>query len=100
MFRGAWRERLAFVVEMMRDLRAQTDPYGMVQSYSERMDRILPADGYASLSRRTLMRPQVRVTRSHIWPDDLNPWTARQRTILDAGILSDLIWGEEPTIIN
>src|SRR5947207_7426617 len=94
LFRGPWRQRLSFVVEMMREMSAQVDPQVMVQNYGARMRQVLPADGFVSLSRRGLTRPQVRVTRSHVWGYNVNPWTARERTILDGGILSDLIWGE------
>jgi hypothetical protein len=52
------------------------------------MRQILPGDGSISLSRRDLVRPQVRVTRSHTWDRAVNPWKSRNRVILDDGLLS------------
>jgi sigma-B regulation protein RsbU (phosphoserine phosphatase) len=100
LFEGTWQQRLDFVVEMMREMSSQTDPQVMVQLYGKRMRQILPGDGSISLSRRDLVRPRVRVTRSHTWDRSVNPWKARQRVILDGGLLADLIWNEEPIIIE
>src|SRR6059058_1926884 len=99
LFAGTWQQRLGFVVEMMREMSSQTDPQVMVQNYGKRMRQVLPGDGTVSLSRQDLVRPQVRVTRSHTWDRSVNPWTARQRVILDGGLFSDLIWGDQPLII-
>jgi sigma-B regulation protein RsbU (phosphoserine phosphatase) len=100
MFHGTWQQRLEFVVEMMREMSSQTDPQVLVQNYGKRMRQVLPGDGSVSLSRRDLVRPQVRVTRSHTWERSVNPWTAKQRVILDGGLLSDLIWNEQALIIE
>jgi len=100
LFEGTWQQRLDFVVEMMREMSSQTDPQVMVQLYGKRMRQILPGDGSISLSRRDLVRPQVRVTRSHTWDRAVNPWKSRNRVILDDGLLSQLIWNEGPVIIE
>ncbi|MGH7177063.1 MAG: PP2C family protein-serine/threonine phosphatase [Tepidisphaeraceae bacterium] len=93
-------ERLTFVMQTMRELSNQTEPQKMVQTYGRRLQEILPADGFVSLSRRDLISPKVRVTRSHLWGNTVNPWTTSDRVILDRGLLSDLIWGEEPMIVD
>src|SRR5204863_6327117 len=59
-----WPQRLAFIVDTMRELSRQTEPQRMVQTYGKRMRQILPSDGFVSLSRRDLPRPNVRFTRS------------------------------------
>ncbi len=100
LIQGPWRERLDFVTRMMRELSSQTDPQEMVQTYARRMREVSPSDGTISLSRRGLQRPRVRITRSHTWEKDVDPWKARDRTFLDGGILSDLIWNNEATIID
>ena len=68
--RGPWRERLAFVVEMMREMSRQTDPQEMVKAYGRFMDRILEVDRFVSLSRRDLAAPWYRITRSDLFDPD------------------------------
>ncbi len=101
--RGPWRERLAFVVEMMREMSRQTDPQEMVRAYGRFMDRMRETDRFVSLSRRDLAAPWYRITRSDlIDPEDaINPWKQRDRLPLyDRGLLSELIYGDEPRIID
>ena len=101
--RGPWRERLAFVVEMMRDMSRQTDPQEMVKAYGRFMDRIREVDRFVSLSRRELIKPWYRITRSDlIDPEDqINPWKQRDKLPLyDRGLLGELIYGDEPRIID
>jgi sigma-B regulation protein RsbU (phosphoserine phosphatase) len=100
LLRGPWQQRLAFIVDTMRELSEQTDPQLLVQAYGRRMRQALPSDGFVSLSRRDLARPRVRVTRSHLWGTEVNPWTARERVILDGGLLSELIWSDEAVVID
>ena len=61
---GDWRERLAFVVEMVREVSQQTDPQVMVNAYGKRMRQVMPSDAFMSLSRRNLPHPRLRITRS------------------------------------
>ena len=97
---GTWEQRLAFICDMVRELSRQTDPQTMVQAYGRRMRQILPSDVGLSLSRRDLERPRVRVTRSSTWEHTPNPWKERDRLpVFDGGLLSSLIWGDEPVII-
>ena len=74
-----WQERLDFIVQTMREMSLQTDPQLMVQTYNKRMRQIIPSDGWMSLSRRDLHRPQYRITRSHLWGTAHNPWKTPRR---------------------
>src|SRR5687767_7796225 len=67
-----WDQRLAFVVDTMREMSRQTEPQAMVQTYSARMRQVLPSDRYLSLSRRDLPPPQYRITRSSSWDRTIN----------------------------
>ncbi|HEY7091518.1 MAG TPA: PP2C family protein-serine/threonine phosphatase [Tepidisphaeraceae bacterium] len=96
-----WPQRLSFVVEMMREMSRQTDPQMMVQVYGKRMRQVLSADGSVSLSRRGLEKPYYRITRASKWERAVNPWKSTDRLpLLKGGLLADLIWGEQPVIID
>jgi sigma-B regulation protein RsbU (phosphoserine phosphatase) len=96
-----WERRLAFVVETMREISRQTDPQAMVQAYSLRMRKIMPSDGFVSLSRRDLPAPQYRITRSSTWDRSVNPWQQRQQLpVFEWGLLGELLYGNEPVIID
>lgn len=96
-----WQERLTAVMEMMREMSSQTDPQQMVQQYGARMRRFRHVDRSISLSRRDLAAPRVRVTRFSGWTSEVDPWKQpEQLPILDGGILSELIYGNEPRVIN
>lgn len=96
-----WPQRLVEVVEMMRTLSAQTDPQQLVQFYGERMSAIFPNDGRLSLSRRDLVYPWFRITRSDRHDRELNPWKHRERLpMFEGGLLGELIYTGEPRIID
>jgi sigma-B regulation protein RsbU (phosphoserine phosphatase) len=96
-----WQERLTAVMEMMREMSLQTDPQQMVSQYGARMRRFRHVDRSISLSRRDLSSPQVRVTRYSGWNSEVNPWKQPERLpIIEGGILSDLIYSDEPRVIN
>lgn len=94
-------DRLAFVMEMMRELSRQTEPADAVRVYGEWVRKISNADARISLSRRGLDRPNVRVTSSPATGRGLDPWSQRdQLPILEGGLLSDLIWKGEAVLLN
>jgi phosphoserine phosphatase RsbU/P len=98
---GDWRERLALIVETMREMSAQTDPQAMVRAYGERIRRIRPIDRSISVSRRGLSAPQFRITRSTTWKEEVNPWKQKDRLpLLEGGLVAKLIYGDEPQIID
>ena len=97
----SWSERLAQIVETMREMSYQTDPAEMVRAYGRRMDTLFPVDRRISLSRRDLSAPYYRVSRFSEWKEDINPWRERHRLPLhEGGLFADLIYGDEPVIID
>src|SRR5271165_1871547 len=76
---GDWRERLAVINEMMREMSLQDDPQSMVRTYGARMRSIMPSDRWLSLSRRGLEFPRYRITRSSTWPEVIDPWKQKDR---------------------
>src|SRR5260370_31408685 len=91
---GDWRERLAFIVETMREMSRQSDPQAMVRAYATRMRQVMPTDRTVSLSRRDLERPKYRITRSSLWKEEVNPWRDKDRLpLLEGGLLGELIYG-------
>jgi phosphoserine phosphatase RsbU/P len=99
--RGPWRQRLAFVVDTMRELSRQSDPESLVRAYGERMEDLVVADRFVALSRRDCDPPWYRITRSDLWTDQPNPWRQRDRLpLLEGGLFAELIYGDEPRIIN
>ena len=98
---GPWRERLAQIVELMRDMSLQTDPQEMVRSYGKKVRGLFPDGGRVSLSRRGLIAPSFRVTRSTTWTGVINPWKEKDRLpLLKGGLFAALIYGDEPKIID
>ena len=98
---GDWRQRLAVITEMMREMSLQDDPQSMVRTYGARMRTIMPSDRWLSLSRRGLEFPRYRITRSSTWPEVVDPWKQKDRLpLLEGGLLGDLLYGDEPRIID
>lgn len=96
-----WRERLAVIVDTMRDMSRQTDPMRMRQAYSSRIRHLRPASRRVSLSRRDLARPFYRITGSTVWTEDVNPWKEKDRLpLLKGGLLADLLYGDEPVLLD
>jgi sigma-B regulation protein RsbU (phosphoserine phosphatase) len=99
--RGPWQERLAFIVETMREMSSQTSAQAMVQTYGDAVGDMVPSDRFVALSRRDLQRPFVRITRSDLWPHQPNPWKEKDKLpLLAGGLMSELIWGDYPAIID
>lgn len=97
-----WERRLQLISQMMREVSSITDPMQMVDVYGEWMESINPVDGFISLSRRDLLSPHYRITRSHLWEargEVVNPWRTKL-PILTSGILGELIHRGEPAIID
>jgi sigma-B regulation protein RsbU (phosphoserine phosphatase) len=85
----------------MREVSRQTDPQEMVRTYGQRARRLLPRDQMLALSRRGLERPYYRITRSSMWKESVNPWKEKDRLpLLEGGLLAELIYGDEPRIID
>jgi sigma-B regulation protein RsbU (phosphoserine phosphatase) len=98
---GDTDQKLAFVLDMMRDLSLQTDPQIMVANYGMRMRQLVQADASFSLSRRDLEEPYFRITRSSRWEEGVNPWKHKDRLpVFEGGILSRIIYGNQPIVID
>ena len=93
--------QLTEVVAMVRAISDQTDPEEMVQAYGSHVRRLIPSDGFLALSRRGLDHPEVLVTRSSRFTEEVNPWKEPGRLPrVSGGLLADLIYGDEPVILN
>jgi sigma-B regulation protein RsbU (phosphoserine phosphatase) len=98
---GDWQNRLAVIVDTMREISRQTDPQAMVRIYGGRIRQLMPVDRSVSLSRRGLTFPNYRITRSTTWQENINPWKEKERLPLFAGgLLSRLIYADEPQLID
>jgi sigma-B regulation protein RsbU (phosphoserine phosphatase) len=98
---ATWQDRLALIVETMREMSRQTDPQAMVRAYGARVRQLMPADRRLSLSRRDLAPPRYRITRSSTWAEEVNPWKETERLpVCAGGLLAELIYADEPCLID
>jgi len=94
-------DRLAFVVDMVREISLQTDPQSMIAIFRKRAYKLHGVDQSVSLSRRDLQFPQYRITRSTRWKEDINPWTQKERLpLLKGGLLAELVYDDQPRVIR
>ena len=94
-------QRLAYVVDLMRDLSRQTDPGEAATLYGKRVGPIFNADARLSLSRRDLQSPAVRITNSPLFKRPSDPWNQRGTLpVVEGGLLAELIYRGEPRVIN
>ncbi len=96
-----WRARLAISVDVMRELSRYSDPDEMYHVFARRMSQLYPTSRQVSLTRRGLDRPRVRVTRFNLWTHKVNPFKEADRLpVLAGGLLADLIYADEPRVID
>ena len=96
----SWQDRLAHVVETMREMSLQTDPQQVVTTFARRMRGTIEPGHTISLSRRGLSAPRVRVTRNSQWQTQPDPWRETHLLpVLGGGLLSDLVYGEKAVIL-
>ena len=96
-----WQQRLAVIVDTMRDMSRHTDPQEMVRAYASRIGQLAPIARRLSLSRRGLSQPRYRITRSTTWEADVNPWKEKDRLpLLEGGLLGELIYAGEPRMLD
>ena len=89
------------VVDTMREMSLQTDPQELVHAYVARMRKLVPTDNWLSISRRGMESPVFCVTRSSLWKEAIDPWNEPHRLpIFRGGLLSELIYGDQPRVIN
>jgi sigma-B regulation protein RsbU (phosphoserine phosphatase) len=98
---AGWQERLASIIDAMREMSLEDDPVKMVNQYGARVRKLVPADRWLSLSRRGLQSPRYRITRSSTWTETIDPWTQKDRLpLFSGGLLADLVYGNEPRLID
>jgi len=99
--RGTWEERLAYVVETMREISQYSNPHEMVAAYSQRMQAANPG-WILSLSRRGVDPPKFVLARdSRRWESQANPWRERDKLpVLEGGILGELVYSNEVRLIQ
>jgi phosphoserine phosphatase RsbU/P len=96
-----WEERLALIVDTMKEMSRQTDPQEMSRAYGKRMRSLRPTDRMVSLSRRGLDAPWYRVTRCSFWKEEINPWKEKDRLpLLRGGLFAELIHDDEPRLFD
>ncbi|MFA6046615.1 MAG: PP2C family protein-serine/threonine phosphatase [Phycisphaerales bacterium] len=99
-FKRDWREQLAIVDALMRDVSRQTDPQELVKMYAEGVQKLSSRDRIVSVSRRGHTHPEFRVTRSSTWSHAIDPWRERGKLpLLRGGLLCDLLYANEPRVV-
>lgn len=97
----SWQERLAEVVETMRELSRQSDPQEMINVYSARMRRFVEMDRMISVSRRGIEPPGYLIARNSDWEVERNPWEERHLLPrLEGGLIGELLYSKEPRLID
>jgi len=94
---------LAAVVDLMRELSRQKNPQAAARLYGDGLRKLnlIPSDRYLSLSRRGLERPWFRITRNSSWKTQPDPWNEPEKLpLLSGGILSDILYSNEPAIVQ
>jgi sigma-B regulation protein RsbU (phosphoserine phosphatase) len=101
-----WQQRLAYIVETMKETSRMTRPQEMVRNYATRMRSAMPSDWFLSISRRGVEPPQYVIARSEPGDpsqaeDGPNPWTQRdQLPVMQGGLLGELVYSNEPAILD
>lgn len=98
---GDWRQRMAMVVDTLREMSVHTEPEAMVRSYGARMRNLLGTDRMVAISRRDLTPPNYRITRSSLWTEQVDPWKEPHKLpLLSGGLLGELLYADEPRLID
>lgn len=94
-------EALAYITATVKELSGTTDPREMVQIFGDRVGSIVPRDFTITMTRRDLDPPKYRISRCSRWEDPPDPWTEQHKLpVLEGGILGELIYGNEPLVID
>ncbi len=96
-----WQERLVLIVDTMQEMSRLNDPQAMVRAYAEKMSLLVASHRRLSLSRRGLVAPHFRITRSTTWSSEINPWTDKDRLpLLEGGLLAELLYRGKTEVID
>ncbi|MBI1190406.1 MAG: SpoIIE family protein phosphatase [Tepidisphaera sp.] len=95
-----WREQLAIVDALMREVSHSSDPAEMIRIYAAGVQKLSARDRLVTLSRRNERKPEFRVTRSSTWAQMPDTWRERHKLpLLSGGLLGELIYANEPRLI-
>jgi len=93
--------RLQHIDALVRELSVQEDPERLIRVFSQHAEHIWQRDGVITATRRELVAPLYRITRSWRWPDNLNSATDFNRLpVFEGGLLGELLYEGKPRIIN
>ena len=94
-------ERLREYFALVRHLSTQTSPHELLMAYRARSRFVVPHDRVVSLSRRGLSGNRVKITRSDLWKNDINPWESPEvLPIVETGLLPTLLFGGRPVKLD
>jgi sigma-B regulation protein RsbU (phosphoserine phosphatase) len=80
---------------------AQDDAEHLVRVFARQGAFLVRRDGFLSVSRRDLVAPYYRLTRSWRWREPINPWTEPHRLpLFDRGLLGELLYVGKPAVLN
>src|SRR5215470_3856427 len=99
--RRPWPEELAIIDRTMKAISGVTDPEEFVGTYWRNITDLIAVKDYVALSRRGVDPPDYLITRSSRFPEEINPWTERERLPrLRGGLLGEIAYAEKPVIIE
>jgi sigma-B regulation protein RsbU (phosphoserine phosphatase) len=86
---------------LVKELSIQDDPDRLVRVFGLQANMFEPRDGLVTVSHRELEAPWYRITRSWLWPEEINPWTEAHRLpLFNRGLLGELLYAGNPAILN
>jgi len=93
--------RLRRIDDLVMEMSVQDDAERLVRVFARQGAFLVRRDGFLSLSRRDLVAPHYRITRSWRWREPINPWTEAHRLpLLDRGLLGELLYVGKPAVLN
>lgn len=94
-------DQMRFVLDTMRDLSAASTPRDFVKTFGDHVGELIARDRMLVLSRHGVPEGHYLITRNSDWEDAPDPWSERHKLpLLKGGILGELIYGNEPRVIN
>lgn len=98
--RSTWQARLDQIVDMMREMSAQTDPQEMVRAYGKRVREIQANDGFIAVSRRGLGAGEYKITRATAFTENYDPWRQPEKfPVYTSGVLGEWLYADKPQLI-
>lgn len=98
---STWQTRLNQIVDMMREMSAQTDPQAMVRAYGQRVREIQANDGFIAVSRRGLGAGEYKITRATAFTEQFDPWRQPEKfPIYTTGVLGEWLYADKPQLIQ